>query len=146
MSLTERVPSWRANGEFQVGPGGAEWLELRTPGNLYVRGTFVSSSDVNAKENLVVVDPQEVLAKLALMANHEWSFNGEAVRHLGPTAQDFHAAFGLGSDEVTIAPLDVAGVALSSVQALHQIIDEKDATIADLERRLERLEALLAGQ
>jgi hypothetical protein len=41
-----------------------------------------------------------------------------APRHLGPTAHDFHLAFGLGADDGTIAPADMAGVALAAVKAL----------------------------
>ena len=41
-----------------------------------------------------------------------------APRHLGPTAHDFHLAFGLGADDGTIAPADLAGVALAAVKAL----------------------------
>ena len=41
-----------------------------------------------------------------------------APRHLGPTAEDFHLAFGLGADDGTIAPADMAGVALAAVKAL----------------------------
>jgi hypothetical protein len=39
-------------------------------------------------------------------------------RHLGPTAQDFRAAFGLGSDARSIAVLDASGVALAAARAL----------------------------
>jgi hypothetical protein len=41
-----------------------------------------------------------------------------APRHLGPGAHDFHQAFGLGADDGTIAPADMAGVALAAVKAL----------------------------
>ncbi len=42
----------------------------------------------------------------------------DKVRHLGPTAQDFYAAVGLGSDERSIGTVDADGVALVAVQAL----------------------------
>lgn len=49
----------------------------------------------------------------------EWSYaDTPGVRHLGPTAQEFHAAFGLGVDDTGIASLDTSGVALASIQAL----------------------------
>lgn len=67
-------------------------------------------------------------------------------------AQDFHQAFGPGSDDKHINPLDTASVALAGVQALakelHQRderLAEKDARIAALELRLNELELQLAA-
>ena len=50
----------------------------------------------------------------------EWSYNAQdaAIRHMGPTAQDFHAAFGLGEDPLRIGTMDADGVALAAVRAL----------------------------
>jgi hypothetical protein len=66
-------------------------------------------------------------------------------------AQDFAAAFGLGTDDRHIAPLDAAGVSLAAVQALHQEVTQKQAAIdelqkrnADLEKRLADLEAVVS--
>lgn len=56
-------------------------------------------------------------------------------------AQDFHAAFGYGESETAINMEDADGVALASIQGLYQILQEKDAQIADLEARLAKLEA-----
>ncbi len=43
------------------------------------------------------------------------------MRHLGPTAEDFYAAFGLGSD-AGIGTVDADGVALATIQALYQLM------------------------
>ena len=37
---------------------------------------------------------------------------------MGPTAQDFHGAFGLGEDPLRISTIDADGVALAGVRAL----------------------------
>ena len=58
-----------------------------------------------------------------------------AVRHLGPTAQDFHAAFGLGHSDRHISTVDADGVALSAIQGLHELLQEKSQQIAELEAR-----------
>jgi hypothetical protein len=84
---------------------------------------------------------------------NSWSYIGEQgnVRHLGPFAEDFRAAFGLGTDERSIGLLDIDGVNFAAVKALEtrteqlqQQIQERDRRIADLEARLERLEAAIA--
>ena len=41
------------------------------------------------------------------------------IRHIGPVAQDFHAAFGVGADDKHIAAIDRDGVALAAIQALN---------------------------
>jgi hypothetical protein len=41
-----------------------------------------------------------VLERVVSVPVMRWSYRGQDdVRHLGPTAEDFHAAFGLGADE-----------------------------------------------
>ncbi|HWD35659.1 MAG TPA: tail fiber domain-containing protein, partial [Casimicrobiaceae bacterium] len=94
-------------------------------------------SDRAAKENFVVADGVDVLQRLAAMPLYSWNFKGAAnVRSIGPIAQDFHAAFGLGANAQTVAATNVAGVALAAIQGLHRVVLEKDARIDALEREL----------
>ena len=51
---------------------------------------------------------------------------------MGPMAQDFYAAFGLGNGERHIASLDTGGVALAAIQGLHEIVKERECEIEDL--------------
>lgn len=41
-----------------------------------------------------------------------------SVQHMGPMAQDFHAAFGLGDDDTRITTVDPDGVALAAIQGV----------------------------
>jgi hypothetical protein len=113
---------------------------------LHVIGTVTATafnppSDRNLKENFTPVSPREVLEKIAAMSISRWNFKGDAATpHVGPMAQDFHAAFGLGTDDKHIATVDADGVALAAIQGLNQKLEEKNARIAELERRLENLE------
>jgi hypothetical protein len=120
-------------------------------GNLTIAGTYYPISDRNAKENFASVDRREVLEKVAALPITRWNFKQEAgVPHLGPVAQDFHAAFSLGTDDRHIATVDADGVALAAIQGLNQKLEEqmkqKDTKIAELKERLERLERLLTRQ
>jgi hypothetical protein len=76
-----------------------------------------------------------------------WSYCSESnsVRHLGPVAQDFHEAFGLGADDKHIAGLDSSGVALAAIQGLSQELKTKQAEIDQLKQRLVALERRLDG-
>jgi hypothetical protein len=65
-------------------------------------------------------------------------------KHIGPMAQDFHAAFGLnGSDDKHISTVDEGGVALAAIQGLNQKLAEKDAQIQNLEKKLDDLQAMV---
>jgi molecular chaperone GrpE (heat shock protein) len=64
--------------------------------------------------------------------------------------QDFHAAFGLGTDDKHIATVDADGVALAAIQALNQKVEEqrqelrrKQADITELRRDLAELDRLV---
>ena len=61
-------------------------------------------------------------------------------RHVGPKAQDFHAAFGLGETDTNVNPVDAFGVALTAVQGLHRLAQEQESRLAALEARLVALE------
>ena len=65
----------------------------------------------------------------------------DSIRHLGPVAQDFYAAFGLGESELAINMQDADGVAFASIQGLYELLLEQQALIAALEARIAVLEA-----
>lgn len=114
-------------------------------GDVLARGTISQLSSRSAKENFAATDGQLLLAKLEQLPVSSWNYRGAPAqeRHLGPVAEDFHAAFGLGASNRYIAPADMAGVALASVKALQDEIKDRDRQIEHLEQRLQALEARL---
>ena len=62
------------------------------------------TSDRNMKEAFSFVSAREVLDKVVEMPVTTWRFKGEndSIRHIGPMAQDFAAAFGYGVDDTHI--------------------------------------------
>ena len=128
------------------GPGGGT-VVFKVDNDGDVTGkTFTPSSDRNMKENFTAVDPQTVLARVAGLPISRWNFKADEILHIGPMAQDFHAAFGVGPDEKHIATVDADGVALAAIQGLNQKINERDARIQELEARLVKLERLMNGK
>ncbi|MBN2505934.1 MAG: hypothetical protein JXQ71_04500 [Verrucomicrobia bacterium] len=129
-----------------------QFLQTSTGAYLSAGGAWTDSSARDAKENFVPVAPLEILHRLEQLPITTWNYRAEhdAVRHLGPVAQDFHRAFGLGGDDRHLAALDSAGVALAALQGLHATVKHKEARIAALEdtvaalaRRLAHLQAAL---
>lgn len=110
-----------------------------------------SVSDRAMKTGFAPVDVREVLQKLANLPVESWSYQGagEDVRHIGPMAQDFAAAFGVGDDDRTISGVDAAGVAIAAIQGLHQLLSEREREVRALRMQVEslnsRLEAIEAG-
>ncbi len=111
-------------------------------------GAWASVSDRNSKTSLTPVTGQEVLRRVAALPLSTWSYKSEpGVKHMGPMAQDFRAAFGLGSDDVSIVTVDADGVALAAIQGLNEKTTNLEADVkrlslenAALKERLERLE------
>jgi hypothetical protein len=125
-------------------------------------GSWSSVSDRNAKQNFAPVDGQILLARLIEVPVLTWNYKAQdpSIRHLGPMAQDFRAAFGLGEDDKHIATVDADGVALAAIQELYKASQEKDRLIkaqgekidqltretADLRARLARLEQAILNK
>jgi hypothetical protein len=66
---------------------------------------------------------------------------GPAVKRMGPMAQDFYAAFGLGDDGRVITTGDLDGLALASIQGPYEIVQEKDAQLTAQQQRLDAQQA-----
>ncbi len=99
-------------------------------------GSWAALSDANMKENFREVSGEEVLAKLAAIPIREWNYTAQdpAIRHLGPTAQDFRAAFGLGDFPLRINTTDADGIALAAINALERRTRDLPQRTADVER------------
>ena len=174
--------NWRVSGGFRIftssnlstgvtiqsGASVSNWgqssavISTSTGAYLSTSGIWTNTSDVNRKHRFAEVSGEDVLARLRTLPITTWSYkvDSDEVRHMGPTAQDFRAAFRLGGDETTIGTVDADGVALAAAQALERRSTEQAARIDALERRnerleqenaemrarLERIEALLAAQ
>lgn len=77
----------------------------------------VSSSKKKNIENLVIT--QNILTALTQLPIYHWRYKEEpGSLHIGPTAEEFFEVFGLGPDELSLSPSDLASVAIASVQAL----------------------------
>lgn len=119
----------------EMAPGGGSWSSL---------------SDRNKKENFQVVDAEAILQKVAAIPITRWNYKTQPAtqHHIGPVAQDFHAAFQLdGQDNTTtINTVDIDGINMAAIQALEKrttaLKAENDQLKAQLATVLERMTAL----
>ena len=95
-------------------------------------GSWSMLSDRRAKANFQTVNPLDVLAQVVAMPVTTWNYKTQdkSIRHIGPVAQDFRAAFGLGENSTTISTVDEGGVALAAIQGLNQELAETQQTVA----------------
>lgn len=108
-------------------------------------GTWTNVCDRDKKTDFATIDTREVLARLSQMPIGEWRYIGErrTVRHVGPVAQDFHAAFGLGESDKHIGTVDADGIALAAIQGLNEVVQDSDCEIAELRSEIEDLRAIV---
>ncbi|SDD42695.1 LPXTG-motif cell wall anchor domain-containing protein [Dyadobacter soli] len=97
-------------------------ISTSTGAMLTTGGVWQNASDVNRKHRFEQIANEEILEKLRKLPVTRWSYKTEAenIRHIGPMAQDFYAAFGLGSDNRGIGTVDADGVALAGIKALEE--------------------------
>ena len=103
------------------------------------------SSSRRVKDHVRPLDGDDLLARLRAVPVNTWSYIGEEgrVRHAGPFAEDFHAAFGLGTTDTAIGLQDIDGVNLAAVKALDARGLEDRDRIAALEREVAALRAAI---
>jgi hypothetical protein len=141
----------RANGGFWFGAATTDLtptinshvlISTSTGAYLSSGGIWTNGSDRNVKTNVLPVNEGQLLARLGEMPVTTWSYRNQdpSVRHIGPMAQDFYAAFGVGEDDTHIGTLDADGVALAAIKGLYRLVQKQKARIADLEARLAALE------
>jgi hypothetical protein len=114
-------------------------------------GTWNCTSSREQKQDFVAVDPQSVLARVTALPITEWRYKSEVsgAKHMGPTSQDFRAAFGLGDSDLSIGLIDASGVALAAIQGLNskleQVARARDAEVSAQRQEIDRLRAEVAA-
>jgi len=128
----------------QLAPGGGSWSSV---------------SDRNVKDHFASVDTEALLAHVLALPITTWNYKSQdtSIRHIGPMAQDFFAAFKVGEDDKHITGIDEGGVALAAIQGLNQKLEQqisqlqaelrgKDAQLAAQQKQIDQLAVQLAAQ
>jgi hypothetical protein len=106
------------------------------PGQAFCYEGGCPMSDRNAKAGFTPVSDDEVLSGLMTLPVTRWHYRFEPpeVQHIGPMAQDFKAAFGVGTDDKHIFQIDADGVSFAAIQALGRRIEALSLAQDSLER------------
>lgn len=125
-----RSSTTNANAGVRMAPGAGAWSSL---------------SDRRLKMSIVPADVSAILSRVVALPMSTWSYiaQGDAVRHIGPMAQDFSAAFKVGENDTTISTIDADGVALAAIQGLYAKLEAENSALRE---RLSALEAAVLGK
>jgi hypothetical protein len=144
---------WATN-QFMARATGGYWLfsaidgqGIPTAGVALAPGSsgWNAWSDRASKTNCLPVGSCAVLEAVAALPIATWNYKTQdpSIRHIGPMAQDFHAAFGVGESDKMINTIDADGVALAAIQGLNQKLEaelqRRDAENAALKRQNDSL-------
>ncbi len=143
------VTFMRFNSSTESFVGGYEWavnnesrMVLNSAGALDIDGNLSQGSDRNKKKGIEEVNTEVAYEKVIHLPIYEWSYKSDPLgnRHIGPMAQDFYAAFGLGKDDKTLTPSDVTGVAVAALQELNRKVEAQQSEIEALRRTVSELQ------
>ncbi|MBD0373530.1 MAG: peptidase S74 [Pyrinomonadaceae bacterium] len=163
-SATASADTFRntANNEFAVRATGGVRFRTNLAGTTGCNlpagsGVFNCTSSRTTKENFLPVRGEDVLTTLRNVPISSWNYisEGQKVRHIGPMAEDFYQAFGLGTGNTSIGVQDLASVSLAAVKALDERtvelqkktieLQQKTAEVEQLRNRVSALEERLAN-
>jgi hypothetical protein len=101
-----------------------------TPSPCKSNCSFASSRALKTAK--VEIDTASVLAGVAALPLDSWRYKPETgleqQTHIGPYAEDFRRAFGVG-DGVTISTIDAVGVCLAAIKALSDKVESLEAEL-----------------
>ncbi|HSJ10928.1 MAG TPA: tail fiber domain-containing protein [Longimicrobiales bacterium] len=166
-STTDSVRN-QADNEFRIRYNGGIRMRVSTAANGNTPGaggnvgcdltvavpSWTCASSRSVKENFSDVDGESVLLKIRDMPVTTWTMIGDSTStlHMGPVAEDFWAAFGLGLGETAIGLGDIDGVNLAAARALERrtaelqrVVEQRTAEAAVLRRELDETRALVAA-
>ena len=118
--------------------------------SLTIGGVWTNASSRTFKDGFSGVDARGVLDKVVSMPVQTWFYKGDhdEGRHMGPVAEDFAQAFGLGNDEKHIGTVDENGVAFAAIQGLNEKVEDENSTLkrqnAALQGKLDEVLARLS--
>ena len=135
-----------SSGDIGIGITSTPAAKLEVDGGVVVTGGFSAASSRAIKQDFAPLDRAALLDGLRKLPLQSWSYRDgdDRSRHIGPFAEDFSAAFGLGGSDKHIDLVDSTGITLAALQAVLDLLAERDQEVARLADRLAALEVALS--
>ena len=154
---TLNLPAIPGNNTFSVSAcGGIYYFTGRSSAGNYIgasllpnSGSWSYLSDRNTKKNIVGVnatDTFELLVEKVPISLWHYTEDPSKTLHMGPYAQDFYAAFHLGSDAQRIISSDADGIILGAIQGMHEMIEKIRIEKERLQTHIYRIHAQIESQ
>ncbi|HTU13558.1 MAG TPA: hypothetical protein VMF31_00025 [Solirubrobacterales bacterium] len=164
---TPGAKSWvigaRENGEFSIRDADGtqttpDAFSVAPDGTATVSGILQQGADASVLGDRRPIDAATLLGKLRTLPVTSWTTPADSTgaRHIGPTGNEFRAAFGVGSSDQVVAPGDLAAVGLVAIQQLAENAEATGERVKKLEQgagtdpaladRVKSLEALTRSQ
>ncbi|MCR4424252.1 MAG: tail fiber domain-containing protein, partial [bacterium] len=129
--------------QWRVRARGGVWFfsnRVMTSGVYLAPGSnsWASACDSANKTDFQPVDHKALLKKLATVPVRYYRMKdqNDGTKHIGPVAQEFYAAFGVGENDKSINMADADGVLFAAIQALYEENQQLLHRIEVLEARL----------
>ncbi len=106
-------------------------------------GTWTNASSRIKKEDFTDVNSNDLLQKISQLSIQKWKYKGTDEYHIGPVAEDFYAAFGLGTDEQGISTVDPVGIALAAIKEQQKKIEWLEKQNDDLKKEIKTIHELI---
>ncbi|MCL6465253.1 MAG: tail fiber domain-containing protein [candidate division WOR-3 bacterium] len=136
--------------QWRVRARGGVWFfsnRVMTSGVYLAPGSnsWASACDSANKTDFQPVDHKALLKKLATVPVRYYRMKdqNDGTKHIGPVAQEFYAAFGVGENDKSINMADADGVLFAAIQALYQELEAERQENQQLLHRVKVLEAQL---
>jgi hypothetical protein len=159
-STTDSVRN-QADNEFRIRYNGGIRLRVSTAANGNTPGaggnvgcdltvavpTWTCASSRTLKENFIATDNEDVLARIRNVPITTWNMMSDStkLKHMGPVAEDFFDAFGLGMGRTAIGMGDIDGVMFAGVQGLEKRTRDLREALTGKAQELEAVKADLGA-
>jgi hypothetical protein len=98
-------------------------------------GSWSNLSNKKSKTKIKKLKPEDYLPLLNNLNIYEWEYISEpGVTHIGPMAQSFYQAFGLGDSDKHISMVDTDGVTLLMIKGLYSRFNQLEKSIHKLSK------------
>ena len=127
---------------------------VRINGTFEVTAGLTNPSSRTLKNQFISLDASTILSKLSDLDIQQWTYKARPdEKHVGPVAEDFYEAFGLGQGDENISTIDADGIMMLAIQELNRELKKQNEELRKENERiseqnlliLRRLEALENG-